>query len=173
MAGNKKPMFHAPQKTGTVEPVPANTLMRVISVVSLVLLAGLTAFAIYAAVKGSDEQILLSQGFSMSAGLLFLFLPIIAWIIAIGFRLAIRLIPLQMWRLPAGVKEATIKTKGKYLKMATLLIELETAAAFLYVTWCFYNGNAPGDIPILIWVAAVAATIVFFGYYVKTAAEKM
>lgn len=172
MANKKKPMFHAPQKTGKVVKVPMNGFMWAVSILSLAVLAALTAFAIYAAVNRSGERIVLYEGFSMNGGLLFLFLPIIAWIIAAGFRLAIRLIPLEMWRLPAGVKAATIKTKGKYLKWATLLIELETGISFGYITICLFNGSAPGDIPILIWVAAIAATVIFFGRYVGIAAER-
>lgn len=173
MANKKKPMFHAPQKTGKVVPVPMNPFMWTVSILSLVLLAALTAFAIYAASTRGGETIILSQGFTMNAGLLFLFLPIVGWILAAGFRLAIRLIPLEMWRLPMSIREATIKTKGKYLKMATLLIELETVISFGYITWCLYNGTAPGNIPIIVWVAAVVATIIYFGRYVKIAAERV
>lgn len=173
MANKKKsPMFHAPKKTGEVRPVPKSRPMICVSIVSLVLLLALTAFAIYAAATTQAQDVMLAPQFYMPAGLLYLFLPLIGWLIAAGFRLAVRLIPLEMWRLPARVKEATIKTRGKYLKWATLLIELETVLVFGYITFSIYRGITPGDVPILIWVAAVAATIIYFGRYVLIAADR-
>jgi len=169
---SKKPMFHAPQRTGKVTPVPMNTFMKVISAVSLLVLLALTAFVVYGVITRGGQMLEISRGYFMNAAFLFILLAVIAWLIAIGFRLAIRLIPLEMWRLPVSVREATIKTKGKYLKLATLLIELETAIAFCYIAYSLYNGKTPGDIPILVWVAAVAATIIFFGRYVKIEAQR-
>ena len=172
MAGNKKPMFHSPQKKGEVVPVPMNAFLWVLSIVSLAALVALSAFSVYAAITRNTEMIMLSPGFGMNAGFLYVLLPIVGWIICAGFRLAIRLIPLEMWRLPSSVKEATIKTKGKYLKYATLFMELEATLAFGYITLSIYNGKPPEDLVLLIWVAAEIATIIFFGRYVKIAAER-
>ena len=118
MASNNKPMFHSPQKKGQVVPVPMNAFLWILVIVSLAALAALSVFAVCAAVTRNTETVTLAQGFTMNAGLLFLFLPFVGWLICAGFRLAIRLIPLEMWRLPSKVKEANIKTKGKYLKYA-------------------------------------------------------
>ena len=167
----KKPMFHAPKKTGEMRKIPTPTWVKILSIVSLVVLAGLAAFGIYGAVRRSGEVIILSPTFGMSAPLLLILLPVVAWLIALGFRLAVRLIPIEMWRLPMSVKDATIKTSGKYLRICTLLIELETALMFWYLTWALYSDRIPGDLPILIWVAAVAVTVILLGRYVLVAAE--
>ena len=172
MASNNKPMFHSPQKKGQVVPVPMNAFLWILVIVSLAALAALSVFAVCAAVTRNTETVTLAQGFTMNAGLLFLFLPFVGWLICAGFRLAIRLIPLEMWRLPSKVKEANIKTKGKYLKYATLFMELEATLAFGYITLSVYNGNQPKDIAMLVWAAAEAATVIFFGRYAIIAAQR-
>lgn len=172
MASKKKPMFHAPKKTGELRKIPTSTPVKILSIVSLVLLAALTAFGIYGAVRRNGEVIPLAPGYGMSAPLLLVVLPVVGWLIALGFRLAVRFIPIEMWRLPMSVKDATIKTSGKYLRICTLLIELETVLMFGYLTCVLYLDRIPGDIPILIWVAAVAATVVFFGRKVLIEAQK-
>ena len=169
---NKKPMFHKPKTTGEIRKVSTPVWVKVLSIVSLVLLLALTAFAIYGAATGFQEQVALSPTFQMPAGMVLLLLPLFAWIIALGFRLGVRFIPLEMWRLPASVRTATIRTSGKYLKICTLLIELETVIIFGYVTYMLYQRHEPGDIPILIWVTVVAATVIFFGRYVLIAADR-
>ncbi len=171
MASNKKPLFHKPKTTGEVRKIANTPLMWIISVGSLVLLAALSAFAIYAVTERSAEQVVLYADITMNAWLLFLFLPLVAWIIAIGFRVAVRVIPLEMWRLPASVREANVKTGGRYLKLATLLLELETVLLFGYITLVLYFGYIPGDIPVLMWVAAVVITVVAFSKYALNAAE--
>ena len=167
----KKPMFHAPQKTGKMRKIPTSLPVRILSVVSLVLLAALTAFAIYAMTRQGGESVSSGQ-FSMQVSLMYLLLPVIGWIIALGFRLAVRFIPLEMWRLPMSIREATIKTEGRYLKLATLLVELETVLVFGYIILALYQGMTPSDLPILIWVAAVVGTIIACSRYVEIAAER-
>ena len=162
----KKPLFHKPQTTGELRKIPASTPVKLLSYLSLALLVLLIVFIIYAIAKRGGEFIALSDTFALKAAVLFVLLGLVACLIAVGFRLAVRLIPIEMWRLPAGVKDATIKTEGKYLKIATLLIELETTLAIGYVTISLYQDQIPGEFPLVLWVLAVAATIIFFGRYV-------
>ena len=169
---SKKPLFHKPKTTGEVRKIENTPLMWLVSIGSLVLLAALSAFAIYAVTQRSAEQVVLYADLTMNAWLLFLFLPLIAWIIAVGFRLAVKIIPLEMWRLPVSVKEANVKTGGRYLKFATLLLELETVLLFVYITLVLYFGYVPGDLPVLMWVAAVVITVVAFSKYAINAAQK-
>ena len=168
----KKPMFHSPQTTGQIRKIPTSLPVKILSIVSLVLLIGLTAFAIYAVATQGGTTIEFKGGFSMRASLLYLFLPIVGWLIALGFRIAVKIIPLEMWRLPMSIRDATIKTEGRYLKLCTILIELETVVAFIYITITLYLGNIPSDLPIIIWVAAVVGTIIACGRYVKIAADR-
>lgn len=172
MSTKKKPMFHSPQKTGVLRKIPTTLPVKILSWVSLAVLAALTAFSIYAASTKGDTQVALYADFTMRAGLVFLFLPILAWILAIGFRVAVRTIPLEMWRLPQSVKTATLKTEGKYLKLTTLLLELEVGLGFWYMTLSMYNGIMPQDVPVLIWFAVIIGTVIFFGRYVLIAAER-
>lgn len=169
----KKPLFHAPQKTGIMRKIPTTLPMKVISIIGLAALAALTVFAVVAIVQRSDEYVALSGNYALKAPIMFVILPLIAWIIALLFRLAVRFIPLEMWRLPMSIREATIKTQGQYLKFATLLLELETTIMLGYITVSLYLGRVPGDLPVLVWVAAVVATIIFFGRYVGIAASRM
>ena len=162
----QKPLFHKPQTTGELRKIPESTPMKLLSYLSLAVLAMLIAFIVYAIVKRGGDFIALSDTFALKAGVLFVLLGLVACIIAAGFLLAVRLIPIEMWRLPAGVKDATIRTEGKYLKIATLLIELETTLVIGYVTISLYHDQIPGELPLILWVLAVAATIIFFGRYV-------
>jgi len=162
----KKPLFHKPQTTGELRRIPASTPVKILSYGALACLAALIVFIIAAIVKRGGDFIMLSDTFALKAGVLFVLLGLVACLIALGFRLAVRLIPIEMWRLPAGVKDATIRTEGRYLKIATLLIELETTLAIGYVTISLYRDTIPSELPLVIWIAAVAATIVFFGRYV-------
>ena len=168
----KKPMFHKPETTGEIRKIPTSLPVKILSIGSLILLAALIAFAIYAMANRGGEFVALSGEFAIKLSVLFIFLLFIVCLIAGGFRLAVRFIPIEMWRLPASVKEATIQTQGKYLKLATLLIELETILAFGYVMISLYLDQIPGNLPLVIWVAAVAATIIFFGRYVLIEAGK-
>ena len=70
------------------------------------------------------------------------------------------------------MKDATIATSGKYLKICTLLIELETVLLFWYLTYVLFLNLVPGDVPIVIWVAAVAATVILSGRQALIEAEK-
>ena len=168
----KKPLFHKPQTTGVKRKIPAATPVKILSIGSLVLLAALIAFAVFAIAGKGDSFVALSGEFSIKLSVMFVFLLVIVCLIAGGFRLAVRFIPLEMWRLPMKVRDATIRTEGRYLKIATLLIELETILAFGYIMATLYMERIPGDLPLLIWVLAVAATVIICGRYVLTAAEK-
>lgn len=168
----KKPLFHKPQTTGKLRKIPVSTPVKILSIGSLLLLAALIAFTIYASVTKGAEYVALSGEFALKGTVLYALLAVVACLIAGGFRLAVRFIPIEMWRLPAGVKAATIKTEGRYLKIATLLIELETILAFGYIMVSLYCNQIPGELPLVIWVAAVAATIIFCGRYVLIAAER-
>ena len=44
----KKPMFHKPETTGEIRKIPTSLPVKILSIGSLVLLAALIAFAIYA-----------------------------------------------------------------------------------------------------------------------------
>ena len=168
----KKPVFHKPQTTGELRKVPMSAPMRLLSYVSLVVLVVLIVFIVYAIVKRGGDFIALSDTFAVKGVALFVILGLVACLIALGFRLSVRFIPIEMWRLPAGVKDATIRTEGKYLKIATLLIELETTLAIGYVAVTLFQDQIPGSLPLLIWVIAVAATIIFFGRYVLVEAGR-
>ena len=168
----KKPIFHKPQTTGVQRKIPASTPVKILSIGSLVLLAALTAFAVYAMVTKGDVFVALSGEFAIKLSVMFVFLLVIVLLIAGGFRLAVRFIPLEMWRLPMSVREATIRTQGRYLKITTLLVELETILAFGYIMGSLYQEQIPGDLPLVVWVLAVIATVVFFGRYVLTAAKR-
>ena len=45
------------------------------------------------------------------------------------------------------------------LKLATLLVELECAAAFLYVDITLYLGHTPLDVVMVIWLVALLASV--------------
>ena len=169
----KKTMFHKPQTTGEVKAIPMNLPMKIVSIAALVLLAGLIALSIYGYTQHNNGSFVLAEGWSMPSGVVFLFLPIVALIICLGFRLALRAIPLNMWRLPASIKNAAIKTEGKYLKFCTLLLEMETTIMFLFITYVLNLGAMPGDLPVLLWVLVIAATIVIFGRYDIVEASKI
>lgn len=169
----KKPMFHKPQKTGQVVPVPYNLAMRIVSVLGLVLLAGLIALSVYGYTKHNGGVLVLAEGFSMPSGMIFAFLPVVAVIICLGFRFAHRVVPIDMWRLPNSVKNAVQKTKGKYLKFCTLCLEAETTILFIFITYVLNQGQMPGDIPVIIWVVLVVVTIIFFGRYDIVEASKI
>ncbi|MCF0230460.1 MAG: hypothetical protein HUJ76_12320, partial [Parasporobacterium sp.] len=62
---------------------------------------------------------------------------------------------------------------GQWLKFAALCIEFETTLMFYYITYALYNGMAPNDAPIIIWVAAVAITIVLFARWDLAQARKI
>lgn len=171
----KKPLFHKPQKTGVVRPIPSSLPMKIVSVVGLVLLAGLIALSIYGYTLRNGQTLNIGGGLTMTSGTVFLFLPIVGVIICLLFRLALKVIPLDMWRLPASLREAVQKTDGKYLRFCTLCLETETTLLFLYITWGLinYGGGASLDGPVIAWVIIVVATIIIFGRYDYIAASKI
>ena len=92
----KKPLFHKPQTTGELRKIPTSTPVKILSYGSLAVLVLLIAFIIYAIVKRGGEFIALSDTFALKAGVLFVLLGLVACLIAAGFRLAVRLIPIEM-----------------------------------------------------------------------------
>ena len=82
-------------------------------------------------------------------------------LISLGFRFTCRVVPLEMWRLPKSVKQGMIRLKGQPLKLATLLVELETAVCFSYIAVILYLGSAPSNFVLLAWLAALILSIFF------------
>ena len=158
-----KQIFHAPEKIGEAKPIPMTGQMRGLSVLSLAIQAGLAVFAVYGAVTRKGELIALSDSFAMPSGYLLLFCPILGWIVTLGLRLACRFLPIEMWRLSKRVKQGVLMTEGKLLKLAALLLELEIALCFLYITISIYLGYAPADAIVLVWAAAMFGTVFVMG----------
>ena len=153
----KKKLFHAPQKKGELHRIPATKTNRIVSAVSLLLQAAMTAFGIWAVQNryGQAGQ----EGLWGDASLLFLVFPLICWILTLGFRLACRFLPLEMWRLPVKVRNGMKKSEGTLLKLLTLLLELETAVCFFYIDATLYLGSTPNDAVMLLWVAALLLSV--------------
>ena len=63
------------------------------------------------------------------------------------------------WRMPVDVRKGMVVCQGWYLKLATLLVELECAAAFLYVDITLYLGHTPLDVVMVIWLVALLASV--------------
>lgn len=157
MAKKKKKAFHAPQTYGEKMAIPMTGPMRIISAVSLVLQAGLTAFAVYAAASGREPALALGYGFSLR--FLFILLPAVCWLVTAGFRIACRALPLDMWRMPVRVREGMRRDQGRPLKLITLLVELETAAAFFYICVTIYLGCPPLDAVMAAWLGALILSV--------------
>lgn len=143
--------------------------MKMLSALSLVIQAALTAIAVYGMVYKGGEVIAMSGRFAVSASWLYILMPLLGWIITIGFRLAIRYMPLEMWRLSDRVKRGIRLTEGKLLKQATLLLELESALCFFYIVIDIYRGYAPSDITVVIWAVTMCLTV----FFVRTRAVKI
>lgn len=158
-----KQIFHTPEKVGEAKPIPMTGAMRGLSVLSLVIQAGLTVFAVYGAVTRKGELIALSDSFVTRSGYLLLFWPVLGWIVTLGLRLACRFLPLEMWRLSRRVKKGVLMTEGRLLKMAVLLLELEIALCLLYITVSIYLGYAPVDAVVLVWAAILLGTVFVMG----------
>ena len=88
-------------------------------------------------------------------------LPFVTWVITLGFRFTCRAVPLEMWRLPQKVKQGMIRLQGQPLKLATLLVELETAVCFCYIALVLWRGGSPSNPVLLLWLAALALSIFF------------
>ena len=154
-----KNLFHSPQAYGKLIEIPMTTSLRVISAVSLIIQAGLTVFAFYLALTTETIPALETSGFSSSY--IYLVLPVITWLISLGFRFTCRAVPLEMWRLPKSVKKGMMEQKGQPLKLATLLVELETAICFSYIAVILYLGGSPSNLILLLWLAALVLSIFF------------
>ena len=152
-------MFHAPETYGEVRKIPMSSAMHFISAISLFVQVGLTAFAIYAA--KTQSIILPLQGSGISTSLIYLVLPLITWMLTIGFRLACRIIPLEIWRLSQRVRKGMIMSEGVPLKTLTLLVELETSICFVYIALSLYLGYSPSNIILFIWIFILFLTIYF------------
>ena len=131
--------------------------MHILSFLSLLVQLVLTVFAVYG--TKNKPVILPLQGTGIASGMLFLVLPFITWMLTIGFRLACRIIPLEMWRLPPEVRDGMILNKGSLLKLATLLVELETAVCFVYIGISLYLGFEPNNLVLLVWILILAFSI--------------
>ena len=146
-----------PQKKGELHRILATKTNRIVSAVSLLLQTAMTAFGIWA-VKNRYGQAG-QEGLWGDASLLFLVFPLICWILTLGFRLACRFLPLEMWRLPVKVRNGMKKSEGTLLKLLTLLLELETAVCFFYIDATLYLGSTPNDAVMLLWVAALLLSV--------------
>ena len=49
--------------------------------------------------------------------------------------------------------------QGWLLKLATLLVELESAVAMLYVNIALYLGYTPLDVVMMVWLAALLVSV--------------
>ncbi len=159
----KKKIFHAPEKKGELRQIPVTPLNRALSLVSLGVQAGMTAFGIWAVSGRYGENTGPEAALGGEASLLFLIFPLVSWILALGFRLACRYLPLDMWRLPVRVRDGMKRTEGTLLKRMTLLLELETAVCFFYIDVVLYLGGTPGDWVMLLWVAALCLSVYLSG----------
>lgn len=170
----KKKVFHSPERKGELKEIPATPANRILSAVSLVLQAGMTVFAVYAAATRSGVNPGAEGGYGIGgdASLLYLVFPAISWILTLGFRLACRYLPLEMWRLPVRVRRGFELTDGTLLKLLTLLLELETALCFLYIDISLYVGYAPSDAVMLVWVAAMALSVYLPGRQAARIADR-
>ncbi len=152
-------LFHSPQAYGELIKIPMTPAMTAISVLSLAVQIGLTAFALYAAHTTDSIPALQNSGFASSA--IYLVLPVTTWALSFGFRFACSVVPLEMWRLSATVKEGVIRSNGTLLKLITLLVELETAVCFVYIAVTLYLGASPSSLVLLVWIAALVLSIFF------------
>lgn len=170
----KKKVFHAPSRTGQLREIPATLSNRILSAVSLAVQAGMTVFAVYAVAVRYGADVAAEGGYGISGGasLLYLVFPAISWILTLGFRLACRYLPLEMWRLPVRVRRGFERTEGTLLKRLTLLLELETALCFFYIDISLYVGYAPSDAVMLIWVAAMALSVYLPGRQAARIADR-
>lgn len=153
----KKPAFHAPRTYGEKMKISMTPALHVLSALSLAVQIGLTGFAVYAAASGYEPALALGYGFSLR--FLFPVLPAVCWLITAGFRIACRALPLDMWRMPVRVREGMRLAQGRPLKWMTLLVELETAVAFLYICVTIYLGRAPLDVVMLAWIAGLVLSV--------------
>ena len=147
----RKEVFHKPQTVGERTKLKMTPALIALSVISLLVQAGTTIFAIVGVVT------LHNQGYGQSG--LLLALPIVMWVLSLVARLGFKYLPLDMWRMPIDVRKGMVICNGWLLKLTTLLVELECAVTFCYVDVALYLGKAPMDAIMLIWLAALAFSI--------------
>lgn len=157
----KDPVLHKPEIHGELIKIPMSVPMHIVSVASIGLLAVLTVLTAIAIHESEVIPALLGTGFSGSY--VYVALPVLGWLICIGFRFACSQIPLDMWRLPMTVRSGMKKCRGTLLKWMTLLVEIETAAAFLYILIALYRGGEPSTPILLIWLLALVLSIAIPG----------
>jgi len=147
----RKQMFHAPQTVGERTRLKMTPLLIALSLASLAVQLGASIFAVY------GYSVLSQAGYSDGAYLLAL--PGVMWVITIVARLGFRFLPLDMWRMPADVRKGMTACDGWLLKLVTLLVELESAAVFLYVNISLYLRYTPLEAVMLAWLAALAVSV--------------
>lgn len=152
-------LFHAPQASGTIRKIPMTTSMHIISALSLLLQLFLTLFAIYA--YRQQLPIAAFSAYGIYDASLYLILPLCTWMLTSGFRLACRIIPLETWRLPQNVRKGMIQCSGTLLKLLTLLVELDTAICFIYISITLYLGHIPSNAFLSIWILLLILSIAF------------
>lgn len=157
----KDPVLHKPEIHGELVKIPMSVPMHIVSATSITLLAVLTVLTILAIQNSEIVAALLNTG--LASSYVYIALPVLGWLICIGFRFACSQIPLDMWRLPMTVRAGMKKCKGTLLKWMTLLVELETAAAFIYILIALYLGGEPLTSVLLIWLAALVLSIAIPG----------
>lgn len=147
----RKQMFHAPQTIGERTRLKMTPLLIALSLGSLAVQLGGSVFAVWGCATLSGA------GYSDAAYLLAL--PIALWVVTIVARLGFRFLPLDMWRMPIDVRKGMVACDGWLLKLVTLLVELESAAALLYVNISLYLRAAPLEAVMLAWLAALAVSV--------------
>ena len=157
-----KQVFHAPKTYGEKRKIPMSPLMWGLSGLSWGVQLGLTIFAVTVVNQTyGTAEVLNYNGIEINNAVLYLALPIVGWILTICFRLAARFLPLDMWRLPVNVRKGVVLLQGVPLKLSTILVELSTALAFLYIDIAIYLWGAPSNLALLVWIAALAASVWF------------
>lgn len=158
----RKQVFHAPQTYGEKRKIPMSPMMWALSGLSWAVQLGLTIFAITIVnLTYGTADVLNYNGIEINNAVLYLALPIVGWILTICFRLAAKFLPMDMWRMPVNVRKGVVMLQGVPLKLATILVELSTALAFLYIDIAIYVWGAPSNLALLVWVAALAASVWF------------
>lgn len=147
----RKQVFHAPQTIGQRTRLKMTPALTVLSLVSLAIQAGGSIFAIVGCVQLSDA--------GYTDAWMLLILPIVMWVISIVARLGFRYLPLDMWRMPIDVRKGMVVCQGWLLKLVTLLVELESAVAMLYVNIALYLGYTPLDVVMMVWLAALLVSV--------------
>ena len=118
----RKQVFHAPQTIGERTRLKMTPCLTALSLISLAVQTGGSIFAIVGCVQLSNA--------GYSDAWMLLILPIVMWVISIVARLGFRYLPLDMWRMPVDVRKGMVVCQGWLLKLATLLVELESCLLY-------------------------------------------